>query len=144
MKELGATKVDTLEELFSRSLVVSLNAPSTDETKEMIRGRHFALLPKGALFINTARGAIVHELEMIEELRKGGFVACLDVTEPEPPAPDSPLRSLDNVFLTPHEAGAVAQNLLRIGTFVADEVEALLAGNDLHYEIRPEDLAQIG
>ena len=141
--ELGAQKVDTLEELFSRCMVVSLCAPNTAETHHMIRGEHFRLLPPGALFINTARGAIIHEREMIEELEKGRFVACLDVTEQEPPAPGHPLRELPNVWLTPHEAGAVAQNLLRIGAFVADEVEAHAAGRPLKYEVKQEQLSHI-
>lgn len=141
---LGATKVETLDELFSKCLVVSLNAPSTDETHRMIRGKHFAKLQAGALFINTARGAIVDEQEMIEVLRKGQFVACLDVTDPEPPLLDSPLRTLPNLWLTPHIAGATAHNLLRVGTFVANEIEAFISDHPLHYEVRREQLARIG
>jgi len=142
--ELGATKVESLDELFARCLVVSLNAPSTDRTRNMIRGKHLAKLQPGAVFINTARGAIVNEREMIEELRKGRFVACLDVTDPEPPSSDSPLRALPNVWLTPHEAGAVAQNLLRIGTFVADEIEEFCANKPGNYEVTREQLEYTG
>jgi phosphoglycerate dehydrogenase-like enzyme len=139
----GARRVDTLDELFEQSLVVSLNAPSTEETCGMIRGSHFQKLRDGGVFINTARGAIVQGDEMIAELQKGRFLACLDVTEPEPPQPDSPLRSLPNVWLTPHEAGAIAQNLRRIGTFVADEITAFTQNAPLHYEITQEQLANI-
>ena len=85
-----------------------------------------------------------HEQEMIEELKIGRFVACLDVTAPEPPAADSPLRSLPNVWLTPHEAGAVAQNLLRIGSFVADEIDAFVKGKSLHYPVQQHQLETIG
>ncbi|MHB1155912.1 MAG: hydroxyacid dehydrogenase [Phycisphaerales bacterium] len=141
---MGAQKVETLEELFARCMVVSLNAPSTEQTRRMIRGEHFRLLQNGALFINTARGAIVHEQEMIEELKTGRFVACIDVTDPEPPAADSPLRTLPNVWLTPHEAGTVAQNLLRIGTFVADEIDAFVNEKPLCYEVQQHQLANIG
>ena len=109
----------------------------------MIRGTHFRLLRPGAVFINTARAAIVHEQEMVEELAKGRFVACIDVTDPEPPPADSPLRSLPNVWLTPHIAGAVAQNLLRIGTFAANEVEAFLAGEPLHFQVTEQQLANM-
>lgn len=145
LAELGATRVDTLDELFTRCRVVSLNAPSTEETRHLIRGRHLALLPDGALFINTARGAIVHEEEMIDELRKNRFVACIDVTDPaEPPPADHPLRRLPNVWLTPHEAGTVAQNMLRIGTFAADEVLAFAAGAPRRYAVTQEQLARIG
>jgi phosphoglycerate dehydrogenase-like enzyme len=142
--EYGAVKVDTLGELFSQCMVVSLNAPYTETTHEMIRKEHFELLPDGALFINTARGAIVHEPGMIDALKTGRFVACIDVTEPEPPADDSPLRTLPNVWLTPHEAGAVAQNLLRIGTFVADEIQAFTTGQPLRYPVTHQQLMHIG
>ena len=140
---LGAEKVDTLDAVFEQSLVVSLNAPTTEETRKMLRGRHFRLLREGAVFINTARAAIVDQAEMIEELEKGRFVACLDVTDPEPPPPSSRLRSLPNVWLTPHEAGAVAQNLRRIGTSVADEIEALVQGRPFHFEVTREKLANM-
>ncbi len=143
-QELGAQKVDSLEELFSQCRVVSLNAPSTEETKGMIKGEHFRLLPDGAVFINTARGAIVNEQEMIEELKKQRFVACLDVTDPEPPTEDSSLRTLPNVILTPHQAGVIAENMLRMGTFVADEIEAFASGRPQHFEVLQQQLRTIG
>ncbi len=141
---MGVTLAKSLEELFSQCRVVSLNAPSTAETKNMIRGEHFKLLPPGAVFINTARGAIVNEQEMIEELKKERFVACLDVTEPEPPAVDSLLRKLPNVILTPHEAGVVAENMARLGTFVADEIDAFISGKEFKYEVTRGALSRIG
>lgn len=144
IKRMGAAKVETLDELFSTCRVVSLNAPSTDETKGMIRGKHFALLQDGAVFINTARSAIVCEDEMIEELKKERFVACIDVTDPEPPAEDCPLRHLPNVFFTPHEAGAVAQNRLRMGDFAAEEIDAFVHGRPLIREVKREDLSRMG
>jgi phosphoglycerate dehydrogenase-like enzyme len=143
-KELGVTKLETLEELFSQCRVVSLNAPSTKQTENMIRGQHFKLLQDGAVFINTARGAIVNEQEMIEELKEERFIACLDVTEPEPPAEDNPLRALPNVILTPHIAGVTAENMARLGTFVADEIEAFINNKPFHFEVKKEQLANIG
>ena len=143
-KELGVTKTETLEDLFSQCRVVSLNAPSTKQTENMIRGEHFKLLQDGAVFINTARGNIVNEQEMIEELKKERFIACLDVTEPEPPTEDSPLRSLPNVVLTPHEAGVVAENMARLGTFVADEIEAFINNKPFYFEVKKEQLDRIG
>lgn len=135
--QLGAQKIGLLDEIFSLCDVVSLNAPVTEETRGMLRGSHFALLREGALFINTARGVLINEPEFIEALRTGRFVACLDVTDPvEPPPPDHPFRQLPNVLLTPHIAGAVAQNLWRIGACVADEVEAFVSGNPLRFEVK--------
>lgn len=142
-KELGVDLAPTLDDLFRQCRVVSLNAPSTEETRNMIRGRHFALLPDGAVFINTARGAIIQQDEMVEELKKGRFIACLDVTEPEPLPQGHPLLKMPNVLLTPHAAGAIAENRLRLGTFAVNEVEAFVKNQPLHYEVTQEMLARI-
>lgn len=143
-RELGVELVKSLDDLFRQCRVVSLNAPATAETRNMIRGRHFALLPDGALFINTARGAIIAQDEMVAELKKGKFIACLDVTEPEPLPAGHPLLSMPNVLLTPHVAGAIAENRLRLGTFAVNEVEAFVKGRPLHSEVTREMLSRIG
>jgi len=139
--ELGCKKLETLEELFGSCCAVSLNAPSNEGTRGMLRGRHFALLPKGAVFVNTAGSIQIHEAEFVEELRKGHFVACVDRCEVEPCALDHPYRTLPNVILTPHIAGATRENLLRIGTYVVDEVEAFTEGKKLIYEVTEKTLA---
>ncbi|MEY4487925.1 MAG: hypothetical protein RIQ79_433, partial [Verrucomicrobiota bacterium] len=83
-KELGVTLV-SLEEVFSRSRVVSLHAPWLKETEGLITGALLATMPPGATFINTARGAIVNEPEMIAVLQnRHDLNAVLDVTWPEP------------------------------------------------------------
>lgn len=143
-KELGVTKVDDLRALFSECKMISLNAPVTEQTVGMIGGEHFAQLQPGSVFINTARGTLVRQEEMVEELRKGKFVACLDVTDPEPCPLDHPLRRLPNVWLTPHIAGGNADNLLRIGSFVIDEIERFTLGRELQLEVKEEQLAHIG
>ena len=107
----------------------------------MIRGSHFAQLPPGALFINTARAAIVREAEMIDELRKGNIIACLDVTDPEPPLMDSPLRTLPNVLLTPHEAGSIVENRRRIGEFALAEIDRFADGAPLEGEVTKDRLS---
>ncbi len=143
VQALGAVKVDTLEQIFQQCRVVSLNAPTTKETERMIRGKHFAMLPEGAVFVNTARGIIVDQDEMLEELRRGRFVACLDVTVPEPLPIDHPLRRLPNVIITPHQAGAMAENRMRMGQFIAEEIERYVAGTKLLGEVTREQLATI-
>ena len=133
-------KAETLEELFKECRVVSLNAPTTKETERMIRGKHFAMLREGSVFINTARGILIDQDEMVQELRKGRFVACLDVTVPEPLPIDHPLRVLPNVLVTPHEAGAFAENLARIGEFISAEVERYALGKPLLGEVTKDRL----
>jgi phosphoglycerate dehydrogenase-like enzyme len=143
-QKAGVRKVDSLDEIFSSCRVVTLCAAGTAETRHMIRREHFAILPKGAVFINVARGGIFDENELVAELRRGSFVACLDVADVEPLAPDHPYRSLPNIILTPHIAGVAAENRLRIGTMAADEIEAYVRGRALQFEVTREQLARIG
>ncbi|MFQ9872123.1 MAG: NAD(P)-dependent oxidoreductase [Oscillospiraceae bacterium] len=94
-QELGVT-LCSLQELFSRSDVVSLHTPWLKETENMITGEMFASMKQGATFINSARGAVIREPEMIEVLqRRPDLQAVLDVTYPEPPAQDSPLWTME-------------------------------------------------
>jgi len=130
--------------VIDRRITQGTRSWTTKETKGMIKGEHFRLLPDGAVFINTARGAIVNEQEMIEELKKKRFVACLDATDPEPPIENSPLRTLPNVILTPHQAGVIAENMLRMGTFVADEIEAFVNGRPQHFKVLQHQLRIMG
>lgn len=124
-----------LDELLHRSDIVSLHVPSLPQTRHMIGRAQLAMLKDGALFINTARGAIVDEQALITELRKGRFTAVLDVYEKEPLADDSPLRTLPNAILAPHAAGHSYETYLRQGTSAVDEVCRMLAGEPYRYEV---------
>lgn len=126
----------SLDEIFSRADVVSCHAPLLPTTRQLIRDRHFELLKDGATFINTARGAIVAESEMVDVLtRRPSLTALLDVVDPEPPSTDSPLFTLPNVFLTPHISGSIDGECARMGHFIADEVHRHLAGEALCGEV---------
>jgi phosphoglycerate dehydrogenase-like enzyme len=128
-----------LEDLFRRADVVSLHTPWLEETENLIRGSHIRLLKKNAAFINTARGAVVAEAEMIQVLtERPDIQAVLDVTHPEPPPPDSPLYTLPNVLLTPHIAGSVGHECRRHGRYMAQELERYLAGEPLLWEVSRE------
>ena len=143
-KELGVRKVE-LDELLSTSDFVCMTAPLTDETRGSFGKEQLSLIKDNAVLINTARAAIFKEDELIEELQKGRFVACIDVTDPqEPPPADHPLRKLDNVFLTPHIAGSAANNLLRVGAMAVDEVINCFTSQPYNYPIKKEMLATIG
>ena len=134
-KELGV-KLVSLDELFEISNVVSLHAPWLPETENMICGKHFELMKNGASFINTARGAIVNETEMINILKKRkDITAVLDVTYPEPPDITSALFNMENVFLTPHIAGSMDYECRRMGAYAVDEMIRYLEGEKLKYQI---------
>ncbi|MDF2717857.1 MAG: hypothetical protein K0R28_4782 [Paenibacillus sp.] len=136
---MGARKAD-LETVLAASDVVSIHAPSLPETYRMIDRERLALMKDDAILINTARGALIDEAALVDELRKGRLFACLDVTDPEPPAPDHPLRGLPNCILTPHIAGAVNNGIKRIGQFAIDEAKRLLAGEKLEGEVKGEQM----
>ena len=110
----------------------------------MITGRHLAMMKEGATFINTARGAVVREKEMIEVLtQRPDLTAVLDVTDPEPPELDSPLTKLPNVILTPHIAGSAGPECQRLGYYMLQEFQRYLAGEPLKFGITKEAAAKL-
>jgi phosphoglycerate dehydrogenase-like enzyme len=133
---LGVTKVE-LDELLRQADVVSLHAPAKPETHHLL-----ALMKDDALLINTARGMLIDEAALVAELRRGRFFAFLDVTEPEPPAADSPLRHLDNVVVTPHLAGCI-EDCGRLGEMAVEELRRHFAGEPPLYEVTADMLARI-
>ncbi|HEY0947331.1 MAG TPA: hydroxyacid dehydrogenase [Opitutaceae bacterium] len=132
----------SLEEVFQTCDVVSLHAPWLKETEGMIKARHFEVMKPGATFINTARGAIVQEDDLIRVFQqRPDLTAVLDVTHPEPPAPDSPLFTLPNVVLTPHIAGSSDRECRRMGRLMIDEFERWIRGEPLKWSISRERAA---
>ena len=114
--------------------------PATKELAGCYGDVILRLCQKVPFFVNTAGSIQIEEGEFIEELRKGHFVACIDRCEVEPCALDHPYRTLPNVILTPHIAGAVAENLLRVGTSAVDQVKAFTQGKELVHEVSEANL----
>jgi phosphoglycerate dehydrogenase-like enzyme len=132
----------SLEDLFASSDVVSLHVPLLPETEGMILGSHLASMKRNATLINTSRGAVVREAEMVEVLgERPDLWAVLDVTHPEPPEPDSRLYNRPNVVLTPHIAGSLGNECRRMGRLVVDELRRYVAGEPLKHEITRERAA---
>jgi phosphoglycerate dehydrogenase-like enzyme len=140
---LGVERVG-LDDLLARSLVVSLHAPVLPETVGMIGARELALLPDGALLVNTARSALVDEAALLAVLRTGRIDAALDVFDAEPLPVDHPFRRLPNVLLTPHEAAGTVGSRRRAAAIVVDEIDRFLRGQPLHHEVRQEHLGRTG
>lgn len=143
-EELGVTLVGTMDELFREADVVSLHTPLLDETRGLIGGEHLRAMKAGAVFVNTARGAIVRQDELVEVLReRPDLFALLDVTWPEPPPPGSPLFALPNLVLTPHIAGAQGAECYRLGRCMVDELRRFLRGEPLLYGLTRESYARM-
>jgi len=139
-ESLGVCGTD-LNTLLATSNIVTVHAPSTNDTYHMLNSANLPFLQNGALFINTARGTLVEESALIKELETGRIFACIDVTDPEPPAIDHPFRTLDNVILTPHIAGGHTVNgRHKLGRNSIKEIYNYLTKGTLAYEVREEML----
>ncbi|MCI1748810.1 MAG: hydroxyacid dehydrogenase [Acidipropionibacterium sp.] len=140
--EAGAELVG-LDELLGRSDVVSLHAPNTPETRGMIGAREFSLMPDGATFINTARGALVDHDALLAECSSGRLSAILDVTDPEPLPADSPLLNCPGIVITPHVAGSLGTEIDRMADGALDELERLVAGRPPREPVPLAELARL-
>src|SRR5437660_5274877 len=101
--QLGIESVADIDLLLPRCDFLTVHTPLTDETRNLIDARRLALLSRGARVLNCARGGIINEQALAEDLRSGHLAgAALDVFEQEPPPADHPLLKLPNVFVTPH------------------------------------------
>jgi phosphoglycerate dehydrogenase-like enzyme len=131
-----------LDELFRRADVVSLHTPWLKETEGLIGGELIGSMKPYATFLNTSRGAVVCENEMIDVLsRRSDLTAVLDVVYPEPPAADSALFTLPNVILTPHIAGSNGLECRRMGQVMVEELKRYLAGEPFRYNLTREKVA---
>lgn len=119
-----------LEELLGTSDVVSVHLRLSEESRGLLDKDHLQNCKPGAVLVNTARGAIIDEDALVEVLRDGPLKAAgLDVFVHEPLAPDSPLRALPNVVLTPHIGWTVEEVFDEFAAIAADQLEAYLAGD---------------
>jgi phosphoglycerate dehydrogenase-like enzyme len=134
-RTLGVEKV-SLEAAFARGQVVSNHLANVPATVGLIRGEHLRSMRPNATFLNTGRGATVREPELYSVLRdRPDLTAVLDVTDPEPPPRDSPLYALPNAVLSPHIAGAINNETLRLADTALDELARYLKGEPLQHEV---------
>ena len=138
---LGVVKAE-LADLVRRADIVSLHAPAKPDTHHLLSRALLAAMKDDAVIINTARGALIDEPALIDELSKGRLFAFLDVTEPEPPALDSPLRTLPNVVVTPHLAGCI-HDCGAMGELAVEELRRFFAGEPALFPITPDQFGRI-
>jgi lactate dehydrogenase-like 2-hydroxyacid dehydrogenase len=115
-------------DLMGVSQFLSLHAPSTPETRHFLNAQTLALLPKGAVVVNTARGGLVNDDDLIAALKTDHVAAAgLDVFEGEPNI-NPGYRELKNVFLLPHLGSATVETRTAMGMLALDNIDAVLAG----------------
>lgn len=123
---------EALKDLWGRADVVSLNVPSTPETRHLVNSDVFRLLPPQAILLNASRGAVVEESALAEALTERRIAgAWCDVFEIEPLPKNSPLWQLDNLLITPHIADQVSDFPLRFARFFADNLRRYLRNEAL-------------
>ena len=136
--QYGVIRAESLEEVFAASKIISIHAPKVPQTYHMIGKELLAKIPDGALFINTARGSIVDENVLGEELQKGRFKAVLDVYEIEPLPAGSKLRGLRNVILMPHMAGPTVDRRKNVTLELLEDIKRFYNGQQLQHEIKQD------
>ena len=128
--EQGAVFHERVDDLLPHCDVLSLHCPATPETTGLIDDRTLALLPDGAVLVNTARGALVDEAALVRALKSGKlFAAGLDVFVTEPGG-NPALSALENVFLLPHIGSATRETRDAMGFRALDNIDAVFAGRE--------------
>jgi len=133
-KEYGVKKA-SLDEVFEKSDIISVHCALNEQTHHFIDERLLSKIRDGALFVNTARGAVVCEKALNSELAKNRFFAVLDVFEEEPLPADSPLRGLENATLIPHMGGPTIEHRHVVTKRLIGGIEAVLRGEKTKMEI---------
>ena len=136
-KERYGIEQCSLEELFSSCDIISVHTPYNDKTHHLIDDRLLSMIKKGALLVNTARGAIIDQAAMTRHLQSNDFNAALDVYEKEPIDMNDPLLSLENVLMLPHQGG-VTTNLRSVLTrdLLIESKNYIDCGQKLIHEVK--------
>ena len=134
-EEQGAIYHSSFESLAAVSDIVSLNAPSTPETRQIVNARSLAQFKPGAMLVNTARGDLVNDDDLIAALRSGRISqAGLDVFQGEPRINEA-YYGLPNVFMLPHIGSAAVEARDQMGFEALDNIDAFFAGRELPFAV---------
>ena len=128
-EELGVAFTTDLTDAFARGDVVSVNLGLNEHTRDLIGQKHLDALTFGSILINTSRGAVIEEVALIERLRQGDIMAALDVFHEEPLPADHPLRSMDNVTLSPHIGWITDDNYRNVVSMCIENIREFLDEN---------------
>ena len=125
----------SLEYIMSNMEVIICLAPLTPKTEGMIGEKELNLIQPGSILVNVSRGAIIKTDALIKRLNKKDIIASLDVFDPEPVPVDSPIRKMENVFLSPHVAGVTKKCQPRFFSIMIEELERFFSGHKTKYNL---------
>ncbi len=136
---VGARMVDDLDDLLKQVSVLCICAELNDETRNMISKRELALLAKGSVVVNTARGQIL-DLDALSDALASGhiFGAGIDTTYPEPLPSSHPIFEQDNVVFTPHTAGLTSETATEQTRFSVSQIVDVISGRAPTFPVNPE------
>jgi D-3-phosphoglycerate dehydrogenase / 2-oxoglutarate reductase len=138
-QRLGLERLE-IDEVCAVSDALTLHAPLLPSTRGLLDARRIALMPKGAVVVNTARGALIDEPALCQALAAGHLKgAALDVFAEEPPPVDSPLRALPNVLLSPHLAGSTNEARERMMANALRNLDGVLRGGNPEHVVNGVD-----
>lgn len=139
MRALGVRQAESLESLLATSDAVSLHLPLNEQTRHIMNAERFAQMKTGAIFVNAARGGHVDEAALLDALDNGKlFGAGLDVCDPEPPRPDSPLLAHERVIMTPHIAASTPRAGQKMIKAAIAQTKQVLRGERPRHLLNPE------
>jgi phosphoglycerate dehydrogenase-like enzyme len=125
----------SLDDVLRHADILVVQVPLTPKTERLIGQRELELLGRGKILINCSRGKVLDQAALIRRLEAGELIAGLDVFDPEPLPADNPLRSLPNVFITPHIAWYAPNVFHRYFRNTALDFERFFKGEPLHHEL---------
>jgi len=129
----GSIKSASIDDVLMQSDFITLHCPLTGKTKYLFDGEKFKLMKPSAYIINTSRGALIKESDLIEALKSNHIAgAALDVLDPEPPSADNPLFGMDNVIVTPHIGWQTLESRQRLMEMLTANIRAFLNGNPIN------------
>jgi phosphoglycerate dehydrogenase-like enzyme len=142
VKAYGVKRAN-LDEVLSKSFVVSIHTGLTDETRGMIGARELASIPDRGLIVNTARAGVIDENALVAELQSGRIRAALNVFWKEPLPKDHPLRELDYVILTPHGGGLTLDTMRRHSKSIVDDFKRFFSDEEVQNLVTREMLERM-
>jgi len=130
--------------LVQHSDVLSVHCSLNEETKGLFDKTVFKKMKQSAIFINTSRGLVHNEIDLIDALKNGNiWGAGLDVTNPEPMKPDNPLLSMENVAVLPHIGSGTVETRDKMSTLAAENIIEFYKGNRIPGIVNPDILNNI-
>jgi len=140
-EQLFGARWVSFDELLQQSDVLSVHASLSAETKGIFNQTAFAKMKKTAIFINTSRGSVHNEYDLIDALRnKIIWGAGLDVTNPEPMKPDNPLLAMENVCILPHIGSATVEARNKMATLAAENIIGYYKRHQVPHIVNPQSL----